>query len=121
MDGDAGGSVWNTAGRKPDEGLLRDVPGVSGGEDRGAAKLRLFREMVTHWERKEVGSTTVLFWDRFLWYRSAIALGEANWQTFDCVGKVCAGHIASALRSLQPTADTKSCVEARHSKVVAVF
>jgi hypothetical protein len=81
----------------------------------------LFREMVTHWERKEVGSTTVLFWDRFLWYRSAIALGEANWQTFDCVGKVCAGHIASALRSLQPTADTKSCVEARHSKVVAVF
>jgi hypothetical protein len=77
--------------------------------------------MVTHWERKEAGSTTVLFWDRFLWYRFAIALGEANWQTLGCVGKVCAGHIASALRSFQRTADTKSWVEARHSKVVAVF
>ena len=46
----------------------------------GARDYRLLRGMVSEsrWERR--GSTRVLFWDRKLWYRSAIVLEKASCQ-----------------------------------------
>jgi len=46
------------------------------------------------------GSTRVLVWNGFLWYRSAIVMEEVSVQYGGCVGKVRVGNLSVVVLSL---------------------
>lgn len=106
MGRNAGNTLWVYTGRGRKRANIAEFMEFREGRIVGERDYRLLPGMVSEsrWERR--GSTRVLFWDRKLWYRSAIVLGERNGQYPGCVGKVRASQFRYFVCALQHPADT---------------